>query len=80
MLKKLQHNMFQLHSSDFRFCVIQTQLCTSDPMSNNCGWPGAVVRGACLEIWRSRVSSPAPTFRFKKNKMFHLIHVTQFSL
>ena len=43
MLKKLQHKMLELHTSDFRFCVIQTQVCTSDSMSNNCGWPGAVV-------------------------------------
>ena len=25
MLKKLQHKMLELHTSDFRFCVIQTQ-------------------------------------------------------
>ena len=29
MVKKLQHKMLEIHTSDFRFSVIQTQLCTS---------------------------------------------------
>ena len=41
MLQRLQHNILELHTSDFRFCVIQTQLCTRDSMSHNCGVPGA---------------------------------------
>ena len=40
-LQRLQHNILELHTSDFRFCVIQTQLCTRASMSHNCGVPGA---------------------------------------
>ena len=29
MVKKLQHKMLEIHTLDFSFCVIQTQLCTS---------------------------------------------------
>ena len=49
MLKKLLHTILELHTSDFRFCDSQTQLCISDSLSHNCVWPGAVVKGACLE-------------------------------
>ena len=56
MLKKLQHKMLELHTSHFIYC-------TSDSMSNNCAWPGAVVKAACLESRRSRVLSLALTSR-----------------
>ena len=63
MLKKLQHKMLELHTSHFIYC-------TSDSMANNCAWPGAVVKAACLESRRSRVSSLALTFRFQRNDFF----------
>ena len=52
MLKKLQRKLLELHTSDFRFCFIQTQLCTLDSMSNNCEKSGVVINAASLESWK----------------------------
>ena len=67
MVKKLQNNILALHTSDFKFCVNQIYLCTSDSVSHNCRWPGAVVKAA--SAWkvgdRGKVSSLALSFRFQ---------------
>ena len=74
MLEKLQHTILQLRTSDFRFCVIQTQLL----LQNLCHIiAGGLMRWLKRPAWKVGDRGFRPSLchsGFKETKYFFLTH------